>query len=42
MNVSAGSATHVPTRKRNYDNTVQMRLFVMDECTNSRNGDVPG
>ena len=29
MNVSAGSATHVANRKRDYDNTVQMRLFVM-------------
>ena len=28
MNVSDGSATHVPNRKRDYDNTVQMRFFV--------------
>ena len=31
MNVSVGSATHVPNRKRDYDNTVQMRLFVMHD-----------
>ena len=29
MNVSDGSATHVSNRKRDYDNTVQMRFFVM-------------
>ena len=31
MNVSAGSATHVPNCKRDYDNTVQMRFFVMHD-----------
>ena len=29
MNASGGSATHVPNHKRDYDNTVQMRFFVM-------------
>jgi hypothetical protein len=38
MNVSDGSANHVPNRKRDYANTVQMLFFVMhdtakrDEC----------
>jgi len=31
MNVRAGSASHEPNRKRDYDNTVQMRLFVMHD-----------
>ena len=31
MNVSDGSATHVPNRKRDYDNTVQMRFSVMHD-----------
>ena len=29
MNVSAGSGTHVPNCNREYDDTVQMHLFVM-------------
>jgi hypothetical protein len=31
MNVSAGSANHVPNRRRDYDNTVQMRFSVMHD-----------
>jgi hypothetical protein len=29
MNVSEDSATHVPNRKGDYDNTAQIRCFVM-------------
>ena len=29
MNVSAGSGTHLPNRECEYDDTVQMHLFVM-------------
>ena len=31
MNVSDGLANHVPNRKRDYDNTVRMRFFVMHD-----------
>ena len=31
MNVSDDSATYVPNRKRDHDNTVQMRFFVMHD-----------